>query len=135
MLYADDCLEDGEKDDIGWLSNRLGGRSNCKDLEYPSPKFDLDHIGITYSKDDMSVYIKKCLKALGWGHLKLASAPIDAPIDVDSPALSPEKHKKAVIALEMFGWLSLTVRCDVSFGQSHVAQHQSKLNESCYLAI
>ena len=101
----------------------------------------MDHIAITYSQDDkhlyadMSVYIKKCLNALAWEDSKPTNTPIDAPVDVGSPALSPEKHKKAMTALGMIEWLSLTVRCDVTFAHSRVAQHQSKLNDSCYLAI
>jgi hypothetical protein len=136
-LYVDDCLADGDEDDVSWFSERLGNRFNCKDLEWLEPHGDpLDYLGITLSQDDkylyadMRVYILKCLKALDWEELRPVGSPIDSPIDDESPALSPELKHKAMTAIGMLGWLSLTVRCDVTYAHFRIAQHQSTLTES-----
>jgi hypothetical protein len=142
LLYVDDCLADGEEDDIKWLSGKLGRRFDCKDLEWVEPHGPpLDHLGINISQDDrylytsMEVYIRKCLKTLDWEELRSVSTPIDAPIDTDSPELSPEMKHKAMTAIGMLGWLSVTVRCDVTFTHSRIAQHQSKLTEAVMQAL
>ena len=119
LLYVDDCLADGAEDDIKWLSSKLSRRFDCKDLEWVEPHGPpLDHLGINISQDDkylytsMEVYILKCLKTLEWEELRIVSTPIDEPIDTDSPELSPEMKHKAMTAIGMLGWLSVTVRCD-----------------------
>ena len=142
LLYVDDCLADGAEDDIKWLSSKLSRRFDCKDLEWVEPHGPpLDHLGINISQDDkylytsMEVYILKCLKTLEWEELRIVSTPIDEPIDTDSPELSPEMKHKAMTAIGMLGWLSVTVRCDVTFTHSRIAQHQSKLTESVMQAL
>jgi hypothetical protein len=141
LLYVDDCIEDGEEDDIEWLSSKLDDRFECKDQETLGPDTPVDCLGISLSQDekytyaDMSSYIKKCLKVLGWEDLKPVSTPVDTPIDPESSLLPPDLHKKAMTALGMAGWLSLTVRCDIAYAHSRTSQHQSKLTESAYQNI
>ena len=38
-------------------------------------------------------------------------------------------------AIGMLGWLSLTVRCDISYAHSRLSQHQSKPTESAWKAV
>ena len=63
------------------------------------------------------------------------STPINAQIDEDSPELSPELKHLAMTSIGMLGWLSLTVRCDISYTHSRIAQHQSRLTESVMQAL
>ena len=141
VLYVDDALGDGEEDDISWLFAKLDDRFECKGAEWLEPDSSVDYLGMTVSQDDtylymsMSEYILKCLKELGWEDLKPASTPIDCPIDPDAPAVSPEIKHMAMKAIGMLGWLSITVRCDVTYAHSRISQYQSKINESVVQAL
>jgi hypothetical protein len=142
LLYVDDCLEDGEEDDVKWLSDKLGKRFECKDLDWLEPNgSSLDYLGINITQDDlylyadMEAYILKCLQSLDWTDLRPVSTPINAQIDEDSPELSPELKHLAMTSIGMLGWLSLTVRCDISYTHSRITQHQSRLTESVMQAL
>ena len=141
LLYVDDCLEDGEEDDVNWLSNQLDERFDCKDLEYLNVGDPLDYLGITITLDDkylytsMGDYIRKCVKILEWEHLKPVGTPMNGPITYDSPLLGPEMARKALTAIGMAGWLSMTVRCDITYTHSRIAQHQSRLTEAVLQSI
>ena len=142
LLYVGDCLEDGSEDDIKWLSDKLGNRFKCKELDWLEPHGPpLDYLGINISQDElylytsMEAYISKCVKSLGWEGLRHVSTPISKPIEDDSPELSPELKHKAMTAIGMLGWLPLTVRCDIAYTHSRIAQHQSRLTEAVMEAI
>ena len=76
LLYVDDCIQDGEHDDIEWLSTKMTGRFDCKDTEWLCIDEPLDILGVTTSINEqylymcMHDYIIKCLKALDWEDLE-----------------------------------------------------------------
>jgi hypothetical protein len=143
LLWVDDTLADAEKDEVQWLFDKLDGRFDCKPNEWldPVPGGHLDYLGITVVQDDkyvyasMESYIEKCLESLDFGDVKPVSTPIDSQIDGDSDPLSPELTQKYMTAIGMLGWLSLTVRCDISYAHSRLSQHQSKPTESAWKAV
>jgi hypothetical protein len=141
LLYVDDCLLDGEEDDILWLSEKLGTRFQCKDLEWLAPDQPLDYLGMNISCDenyvyaDMSVYIRKCIKALGWEHLTPVGTPMDQPIDTNSNPLDSKGATQVKTAIGMLGWIQLTVRPDVTHAHSRISQHQSRPTEAVLNAV
>ena len=69
----------------------------------------------------MAKYIENACRIIGvtgssW-------VPINAPIDTDSPELSPKGKAEFLTAVGMLGWLAQTVRFDVSYTCSRIAQH------------
>jgi hypothetical protein len=52
LLYVDDCIQDGEYDDIEWLSTRITGRFDCKGTEWLCIDEPLDILGVTTSMDE-----------------------------------------------------------------------------------
>ena len=57
LLYVDDCMENGEEDDVKWLSNKLDKRFDCKDLDWLEPNGPpLDYLGINLRQDDLYLY-------------------------------------------------------------------------------
>ena len=141
LLYVDDCSLDGEEDDITWGAKMLGNRLQCKETEWLDVNQPLDFLGLTVSMDsdhlymEMHDYIQKCLEALEWQNLKPVSSPMDAPVSIDSPELSPEMKTKCLTAIGMLGWLSNTARPDIAYVHSRIGQHQSHLTESVLQAL
>ena len=61
--------------------------------------------------------------------------PINQPIDTDSPVLSGKGKTEFLTAVGMFGWLAQTVRFDVSYAFSPIAQHSASPTESAMKAV
>ena len=141
VLYVDDCMGEGEEDDISWLFTKLENRFDCKEADWLNPNSSIDYLGMTVSQDDtylyisMSDYIHKCLKELGWEDVRPVSTPIDCSIDAEAPGVSPEVKHMAMKAIGMIGWLSVTCRCDITYAHSRISQYMSKINESVVQAV
>ena len=88
LLYVDDCLVDGEEEDIKWIFDLLDERFACKDGEWLDQDTPLDYLGMEMSLDadhiylSMSNYIQNTIKLLGFDKLKVASTPIDKEMNL-----------------------------------------------------
>ena len=76
LLYVDDCLVDGQEEDINWTFELLDNRFECKEGEWLGAESPLDYLGMKISMDDdyiylsMSKYISTTLKMLEFEDLK-----------------------------------------------------------------
>ena len=67
-LYVDDCLIDGDEDDITWFLDKISKRFKCKDAEWLAPGEPLDYLGMEVTMDTdhiclcMENYIKNMVK-------------------------------------------------------------------------
>ena len=70
LLYVDDCLADGEEEDVDWIFNLLANRFHCKDTEELTIDSPLDYLGIEVSMDQehlylsMANYIEKAIESM-----------------------------------------------------------------------
>ena len=130
LLYVDDVLGDGQREDVEWIFRALEERFECRDADWLTEGATVDYLGMDAILRDgiiylsMEKYIDKCCKILditekGW------STPIDRAIDTDSPLLDGAKIKEFLIANGMLGWLAQTTRLDVAYAYSRIAQHSA----------
>jgi hypothetical protein len=136
---VDDNLQEGDADDVDWLSQQMDDRFECKDTEHLTVDNDLDYLGMEISMDTeytylcMEQYILAALEVLGLNDAKPVSTPIDRPIDPDSPLLTRERIRMFMTACGMGTWLVITGRPDVAYAQSRIAQHMSAPTESAWM--
>ncbi len=84
----------------------------------------------------MSKYIETACKALNIdGTGRQVATPIAAPIDTDSEPLDPRGRKCFLTGCGMLGWLAQTVRCDVAYTYSRIAQHSAKPTKAAMQAV
>ena len=140
-LYVDDCLIDGDEDDIKWFLQKINARFKCKEAEWLSPSIPLDYLGMEVTMDGERVYI--CMEQYIYNMVKMLelegkrryTTPIGAPIDTTSRPLSPKERKRFMQALGCVGWLVNTARPDVAYAHSRIAQHMASPNLSAWEAI
>ena len=84
--------------------------------------------------DSVETCIVNTCEILGVEARKLRT-PISEPIDTDSIALPAKEAKTFLTGLDMLGWLATTVRCDVTYTYSRIAQHCAKTNTSAMAAV
>ena len=131
LLYVDDILADGARDDIAHFFALLAKRFDCKEPEWLTPHTPIDFLGILIMMDSekiymsMEPYIEKMLEVLNISNINPVATPINAPIEDDTP-ISREEHKWVYQALGCCGWLANTVRVDGKYAHSRIAQHISK---------
>ena len=143
LLYVDGILADGNEEDIDWIFKALGDRFETKEEEVLKPGTVIDYLGLLLIRDDqgriamfMSTYIENACKILNVnGNGRTVSTPIAAPIDTDSEPLDPREKKLFLTGNGMLGWLAQTVRCDVAYTYSRIAQHCAKPNKSALNAV
>ena len=81
----------------------------------------------------MTKYIKNACRILEiTGKL---GVPINQPINMDSPELSPKGKAEFLTATGMLGWLAQTIGFDVSYTYSCIAQHSASPTESAMKAV
>ena len=81
----------------------------------------------------MAKYIENACRIL---KIKVESwVPINQPIDTDSPLLSAKGKAEFLTAVGMLGWLAQTMRFDVSYTYSRIAQHSVSPMESAMKAV
>ena len=61
--------------------------------------------------------------------------PINQPIDTDSTLLSSKGKTEFLTAVGMLRWLAQTVRFDVSYAFSRIAQHSASPTKSTMKAV
>ena len=83
----------------------------------------------------MESYIDNAIDILELHDHRKASTPINNPIDTETAPLPPWKHKRFLTALGMLGWLAMTVRLDVAYAYSRIAQHCATPTESALATV
>ena len=135
LLYVDDSLQEGDADDVDWLSQQMDDRIECKDTEHLNVDNDLDYLGIEISMGTeytylcMEQYILASLEILGLTDAKSVSTPIDRPIDLDSPLLTGGRIRMSMTAWGMGTWRVITGRPGIAYAQSRTAQHMYPLSQ------
>ena len=139
LLYVDDCLADGDADDVKWIFDELEKKFKCKSPDMISDLTAQDYLGMVIKIDGDRIYMSmakyienacRILKIEGKSHV-----PINGPIDTDSPLLSPQGKTDFLTAVGMLGWLAQTVRFDVAYAYSRIAQHSASPSESAMKAV
>ena len=138
LLYVDDLLYDGQVEDIEWISSQLDSRFKCKPIEWLTADHPIDFIGMVISIDkeriylSMEKYILHILKVLGLENIKTAPTPIHHAIDEDSEPLSSHQRRLFMTICGFLGWLSNTVRLDISYAYSRASQHMANPTKSAF---
>ena len=141
LLYVDDCLEDGEEQDIQWASDKLEEGYECKDTEWLIPFKKLDYLGMEISQDhdytylSMQSYILSALETVGVKVTAKVSTPIDRPIDPDSGPLDAAGRKRFMTGTGCLGWIANTARPDIAYAHSRISQHMANPNVSAMDAV
>ena len=136
LLYVDDCLIDGDQEDIEWFLSVLSNRFTCKEPEWLTPDTPLDYLGMELTMDDdriylsMESYILDMIKHLELEQGRQAHTPIAGPISNTDPKLNPSERKWFMTALGCVGWLVNTARPDVAYAHSRIAQHMANPTRS-----
>ena len=141
LLYVDDCLADGDAADVEWIFFELEERFKCKSADIITDLITQDYLGMVIRIEgdciymSMAKYIENACRILkiegtSW-------VPINQPIDTvtDSPVLSAKGKADFLTAVGMLGWFAQTVRVDVSYTYSRIAQHGASPTESAMKAV
>jgi len=141
LLYVDDCLEDGEEDDIIWATESLEDAFKCRDTEWLEPFIKLDYLGMEISHDhtflyiSMEAYIMNCVRMFKLSESGTYVTPIDKPIDCDSGLLNSAEQTLFMTATGCLGWLNNTARPDIALAHSRIAQHLAAPSKSALEAV
>jgi hypothetical protein len=140
LLYVDDVMASGEREDVDWIFTELEERFECKDADFITDDTPQDYLGMIVAQSEewvylsMSNYIKNACEILNIT-AKGGSTPITQPIDPESEPLRPQEVKDFLTAVGMLGWLANTVRCDVAYAYSRIAQHSATPTQSALAAV
>ena len=142
LLYVDDVLADGEPADVEWIFSLLAERFDCKDADYITPGTPQDYLGMVIGIEgdnlflSMATYIDNACEILGITDSgRVPVSPITDSIDATTRALDQSEIKKFLTATGMLGWLASTVRLDVAYTYSRIAQHCAKPTISAMEAV
>ena len=135
----DDCLTDGDAADVEWILTKLEERFKCKSDAMFTNLLTQDYLEMAIRVEGGRIYMSmaKYMKN-AWRILEITGeswVPINQPIDMDSPVLSPKRKTEFLTATGMLGWLALTVRCDVSYTYSRITQQSASPTESAMKAV
>ena len=84
----------------------------------------------------METYIENACTLLNIEERKKAPrTPISVPIDPETTPLEKWEITEFLTALGMLGWPAQTVRCDISYAYSRMAQHSSAPTVSAWEAL
>ena len=130
--YVDDLLLTGPEQAVRMVLEVIGERFKCKEPTFLAPGTPLDHLGMVFFETDegrfvsMQSYIDAMLTRLDMADVKTngVKVPISQPITDLTPA-SQEEGKFLLRACGMLGWLAGTVRIDLRYCHSRIAQHMA----------
>ena len=137
----DDCLEDGEEEDVQWACDRLEEGFSCRDTEWLSPESPLDYLGMEVSEDKESIYLSmrtyilNCAEIMGLSTASYVSTPICEPIDPSSELLDADGRRLFMTGTGCLGWLANTARPDVALAHSRIAQHMAHPTQSAMRTV
>ena len=141
LTFVDDTLIDGYQSDIDWFLREIRTRFDCKDEEYLRPGQSLDYLGMEISLHNgnihicMKKYIENACDILNIQPSARITRPISDAIDTESTPLTRSEHKHFLTAVGMLGWICNTVRMDVSYAFSRVAQHSATPSQSALKTV
>jgi len=142
IIYVDDLLMDGAMKNIEWFITKLRGRFECKDPEFLTLDNMIDYVGMNITLDsarisiDMTEYATKIVGRMEarFGELRYASVPINKAI-TDLSSISKEDETFFRSILGAIGWLVNTIRIDLAYAFSRIAQHMAKPNQGALDAL
>ena len=144
VLYTDDQLLDGYKEDIDWYYTLLRARFKIKEPKWLTPDNPIDHLGVTIFQTDshtymtMQNYIRSMNIVLQRDVSKCLHRKSPMPHKHEIVDLTPLSHTKEaffVRALGMCSWISATVRLDGRYAQSRISQYASAPCVGAYNAL
>ena len=144
VLYTDDQLLDGYREDIDWYYTLLRARFKIKEPKWLTPDNPIDHLGVTIFQTDshtymtMQNYIRSMNIVLQRDPSKCLHRKSPIPHKHEIVDLTPLSHTKEaffVRALGMCSWISATVRLDGRYAQSRISQYASAPCVGAYNAL
>ena len=144
VLYTDDQLLDGYKEDIEWYYSLLRARFKIKEPKWLSPDNPIDHLGVgifmteSHTYMTMENYIRSMNIVLQRDPSKFLHRKSPIPHKHEIVDMTPLSHTKEaffVRALGMCSWISATVRLDGRYAQSRIAQYASAPCVGAYNAL
>jgi len=142
LLYVDDVLADGNEEDVDWIFELLAERFDTKEEEILLPGTVIDYLGLHLVRDEHTIYMvmrdyieRACRLLEVDGSGREVPTPITQAVDPTTDDLTVVEKKKFLTALGMLGWLAQTVRMDVAYCYSRLAQHSAKPNKSALAAV
>ena len=124
---------------VKWIFFELEERFKCKSADMVTDLITQNYLGMVIRVEGDRIYMSmakylenacRILKIEGTSWV-----PINQPIDTDSPVLSTKGKADFLTAVGMLGWLAQTVRVDVSYTYSCIAQHSASPTESAMRAV
>ena len=142
IIYVDDLLMDGAMKNIEWFITKLRGRFECKDPEFLTLDNMIDYVGMNITLDsarisiDMTEYATKIVGRMEtrFGELRYATVPINKAI-IDPSPISKEDETFFRSILGAIGWLVNTIRVDLAYAFSRIAQHMAKPSQGALDAL
>jgi hypothetical protein len=144
VLYTDDQLLDGYKEDIDWYYTLLRARFKIKEPKWLSPDNPIDHLGVglfmteSHTYMTMENYIRSMNIVLQRDPSKILHRKSPIPHKHEIVDMTPLSHTKEaffVRALGMCSWISATVRLDGRYAQSRISQYASAPCVGAYNAL
>jgi hypothetical protein len=144
VLYTDDQLLDGYKEDIDWYYVLLRARFKIKEPKWLSPGNPIDHLGVGIFMTEshiymtMENYIRSMNVVLQRDPSKFLHRKSPIPHKHEIVDMTPLSHTKEaffVRALGMCSWISATVRLDGRYAQSRLAQYAATPCVGAYNAL
>ena len=132
VLYTDDQLLDGYKEDIDWYYALLRARFKIKEPQWLAPDNPIDHLGVTIFETEshtymsMQNYINSMNVVLQRDPSRCLHRKSPIPHNHEIVDMTPLSHTKEaffVRALGMCSWISATVRLDGRYAQSRISQY------------
>ena len=138
-MYVDDLFIDGRNtENVEKFHTQLAKTFPVRTLHILTPENPIDFLGIiisttpTHVTMDMEAYCNDFVDIIEnyFGTLTPASTPICTSIPDDSPYLVDEVLIKLCrTGIGCLGWMSNTVRPDLSYTHSRLSQHMAKPNQ------
>jgi hypothetical protein len=144
VLYTDDQLLDGYKEDIDWYYTLLRARYKIKEPKWLSPDNPIDHLGVgifmteSHTYMTMENYIRSMNIVLQRDPSKILHRKSPIPHKHEIVDMTPLSHTKEaffVRALGMCSWISATVRLDGRYAQSRISQYAATPCVGAYNAL
>ena len=140
VLYVDDLMVDGYREDHEWLYALMDKSFSCKAPQYLTEETPINHLGVDIfmTKDvigmSMRTYISQMQVVLGMQDAKPQSVPLVGNIE-DREPLPQKYHRWFSRALGMCGWLSSTTRIDGRLAHSRISQYAKSPTIGAYEAL
>ena len=142
LIYVDDIVADGAPAALAKFFEEVRGIFDLRTVHTLTAEQSIDFIGINISTDgtrifmDMEDYARTAVEYMEQ-HMQIprtARVPIKSYI-AESPTLDAKRAKAFRTGLGMIGWLSATIRIDLSYAHSRIAKYMATPTEAAWDAL